>query len=233
MRSQFSTFFLIAVVVTGCVTNRIELRESSGSGIAETIVSVIAYDEKGLPLVGAPLARRPSTPGDHFTLVRLMQNRPVISYDIAVVRQKPDFAKPFQAVYEWTGKGFEWGANATGEWASGFAMQAHNTEEAVLGLAIIVTPVTVGTVGGFVVGIVDGIKQTAVELGKVAAKGEQVITCSAYDYDGMNRLVRMRMLSPDQRQELVRTEFEYEQGGTIPVRTVVKSMVERKERDIR
>jgi hypothetical protein len=42
----------------------------------------------------------------------------------------------------------------------------------------------------------------------------------------------MRMLSPDSKQEVVRTEFAYEASGTEPVRTVVRSLPERRDREI-
>jgi hypothetical protein len=103
----------------------------------------------------------------------------------------------------------------------------------VLELAIIVTPVTIGTVGGFVVGLADGIKQTALELGKVVVNGEQAITCTTYEYDALSRLMYMRMYTPDRGQELVRTEFWYEDAGIAPVKTTVKSMAEGKDREIK
>ena len=93
--------------------------------------------------------------------------------------------------------------------------------------------VSLGLAALLVVGIADGVRQTGLELSKVVVPGEEVITCALFDYDGSNRLVRMRMLSPDRGRELVRTEFAYEGSATVPFRTVVKSLVEGKERDIR
>jgi hypothetical protein len=90
-----------------------------------------------------------------------------------------------------------------------------------------------GTVGGFIVGIVDGIRQTAVELSKVASQDEEVITCTRYEYDALGRLAYMRMLTPDRTRELVRTEFQYEGAATVPSKTVVRSLAEGKEREIR
>lgn len=167
-------------------------------------------------------------------MVRLSQDKPAISYDIAVIREKADFTKPFQAVYDWTGRGFMWGVKATEVLGNGFYQGSYTKEEAAAALVIIFTPLTAGTVGGFVVGVVDGIKHTAVELGKVVINAdEQVVTCTTYHYDSRNRLVLMRMLSADRKQELVRTEFVYEGLGTVPVRTVVKSSAEGREQDIK
>ncbi len=106
-------------------------------------------------------------------------------------------------------------------------------EVTVLELAIVVTPVTIGSVGGFVVGLADGIKQTALEMSKVVVNGEQAITCTTYDYDGFNRLGTMRMYTPDRARELVRTEFDYDDNGPVPFRTVVKSLVEGTVRTIK
>jgi len=100
-------------------------------------------------------------------------------------------------------------------------------------LAILAMPIAAGTAGGFIVGVADGVRQTALELSKVIVPGEKVVTCTTYEYDASNRLALMRMLSPDRMQELVRTEFAYEGAGTVPVRTTVRSPAEGRERDIR
>lgn len=232
-RKKSVSLGLAALLVAGCATQRVG-QDAYSSGTEEIVVRAIGYDDKGLPLRGTPLAERPSRLGDQFTVVRLLSGRPVISYDIAVARQKPDFAKPLQAVYEWTGRGFTLGANVTGAMANGgIRIQAQNNEEAFFVLALIATPIVAGTAGGFIVGIADGVRQTGLELSKVIVPGEEVITCTLFDYDSSNRLVRMRMFSPDRRRELVRTEFAYQGNATVPFSTVVKSLVEGKERDIR
>ena len=224
----------LACLVAGCAADRARLDDYPMSGSVEVMVRTIGYDDKGLPVLGPWLAERPSTPGEHFTVARLAADRPTVSCDIAVVRQKPDLSKPFQAVYEWTGKGFELGLNATGGVVYN-SSQVHpqNRDEAVLELAVLVTPLALGTVGGFVVGLADGIRQTAVELGKVVTKGEEAVTCITYEYDALNRLMFMRMFTPDRSRELVRTEFVYEGAAIVPSRTVVTSLVEGKKRDIR
>jgi len=229
----FPALALATLFVAGCATERIG-QDAYSSGTEEIVVRAIGYDDKGLPLRSEPLAERPSRLDEHFTVVRLLRDRPLISYDIVVAKQKPDFAKPLQAVYEWTGRGFTLGANVTGAMANGnVRIQAQNNEGAFFVLALVVTPIVAGTAGGFIVGIADGVRQTGLELSKVVVPGEEVITCTLFDYDNSNRLVRMRMLSPDRRRELVRTEFAYEGSATVPFRTVVKSLAEGKERDIR
>ena len=229
---------LLGTVLAACGGTRPGVTDGRAGDSREIIVREITYDEKGLPLVGTPLAERPSRPGDHFTVVRLSGSRPLMSYDIAVVRQKPDFSKPFETVYEWTGKGFQVGLEATGVFAQGNFHAGYyghmDRDEALVVTAVVFAPLTVGTVGGFVIGIADGIRQTALEMGKfVLDADEQVVTCTRYEYDLHGRLFRMRMLSPDESQELVRTEFVYQGYGPVPARSVVRSIPEGKEREVR
>jgi len=234
MPKKLISLCFVSVIVAGCAAKHVALEGPGTSGAVEVLVREIRYDDKGLPVIGEPLAERSSEQGEHFCVVHLADGLPVISYDIAVTRQKPDFAKPLQAVYEWTGKGFRLGANVTGVVSEGVSrVQPRNRDETVLELAIIITPLAAGAVGGFVVGLVDGIRQTALELSKVAANGEEVVTCTTYEYDALNRLAYMRMLTPDRKQELVRTEFVYEGAATAPSRTVVKSLAEGKEREVK
>lgn len=231
----FAGLVLVAFITLGCVANRVELSDT-GSWTEEIIVREIGYNDRGLPVIGALLSQRPSGPGDRFSLVRLADGRPMISYDIAVTRQKPDYVKPFRTVYEWTGKGFRDGAYSTGALSGAFTEDPSSVQLSgamVLEAVIVVIPVTLGTVGGFVVGLADGIRQTALELGKVVVNGEQAITCTTYEYDSLNRLFSMRMYTPDRKQELVRTEFQYEDTGPTPVKAVVKSLAEGTEREIK
>ena len=59
-----------------------------------------------------------------------------------------------------------------------------------------------------------------------------MVTFTTFEYDRLNRLVVMRMFSPDRMQELVRTRFAYEGAGTVLFRTTVKTLAEGKEWDI-
>lgn len=224
----------VDLTLWGFAAKHVVLDEYPASWTSEIIVRAIDYDNKGLPIISAALPGRLSRRGDHFTVVRLNAGRPVVSYDIAVTRQKPDFVKPLLAVYEWTGKGFMLGANVTGPVADCVTrVEPRNRDEAVAELAIIATPIAVCTAGGFVVGLAEGIRQTALELSKVVVNGEVAVTCTIYEYDSLGRLVFMRMFTPDRKQELVRTEFRYEGAWTAPVQTKVKSQVEGKEREIK
>jgi hypothetical protein len=230
----FASLCFVSVVAAGCATKHVVLDEYPTFRTGEIIVRAIGYDNKGQPIIGAALPGRPSRPGDHFAVVRLSEGVPVVSYDIAVIRQKPDFVKPLYAVYEWTGKGFMLGADFVGPVADCVTrVEPRNRDETVVELAIIVTPLAIGTACGFVVGLAEGIRKTALELSKVVVNGEEAITCTTYEYDSLGRLMFMRMHTPDRKRELVRTEFWYEGAGTAPVKTKVKSLLEGKEQEIK
>ena len=223
----------LVLAVTGCAVKQ-PVSSDLSSRTRQMIVREIVYNEKGLPGPGTELSGRPSRSGEHFTVLTLSDGRPAESCDIVSAGNQADFRKPFQAVYEWTGKGFEMGAQASSVMAQGLWHGSYSGEEAIAALAIVITPVAIGGVGGFVIGIGDGMVQTAVELRKFALNhNEHVLTCTLYDYDMRGRLFRMRMLTPDRKQELVRTTFEYDGFEKEPSRTTVESFVEGRQRDIR
>ncbi|HEX9113472.1 MAG TPA: hypothetical protein VF888_03910 [Nitrospirota bacterium] len=92
-------------------------------------------------------------------------------------------------------------------------------EELVVYFVVIVSPIAACTAGG-VIGVADGIRQTAVELGKVVVnKHERVVTYTTYAYDARNRLSLMRMYKVDDRKELVRTEFFYDDDSEVQRRS--------------
>ena len=225
--------WLTAALLPGCAVNLLERDARYQPEYHELLLSEMSYDDNGLPLPGAALAQRPSRPGDHFSVVSLTGERLFTSCDIAVKAERPDPRKPFRAVYEWTGKGFEIGMQVTMVMTQGLHGTVSGTD-GLAALAFVFTPVAIGGVTGFMIGIGDGMVQTALELRKfVLNSNEQVLTCTMYDYDLRGRLHRMRMLSPDRKQELVRTTFEYGDLGSKPARTVVESYVEGRQRSIK
>ncbi len=225
---------LSSVLIAGCATKQIRYEKDPPLGTYDIILRAIGYDENGLPVLGTSLVERPSKSGDHFTVVRFLEKKPVISYDIVVVRQAPDFARPLQVVYEWTGKGFTQGVDVTRALAGSLrGVQVQSGDEARFLLVIIVMPIAAGTAGGFIVGAADGARHVVLEMSKMIVPGEQLVTYTTFEYDGLNRLVLMRMLSPDGMHELVRTKFVYEGAGTVPLRTTVKTLAEGTEREIK
>jgi hypothetical protein len=230
----------IYVLVAGCATERVRYEKDPPLGSYDIVLSAIGYDEKGLPVLDAALTERSSKPGDHFTVVRFREGKPAISYDIVVARQAPDFARPLEVVYEWTGRGFTMGVNVVKAMGEGMGRSGvrlggsgGGREAAIVLLVIVVAPIAASTTGGFIVGVADGARHTVLEVRKAIVPGEQLITCTTFKYDSSNRLVLMRMLSPDQTRELVRTEFEYEGSETVPSRTTVRTQADPKRADVK
>jgi hypothetical protein len=216
---------IFMMVFAGCAAKHVGIDgQHAVTKHREVLVQQVEYCPKGLPSFLNQLGYRPSKAGDHFTVAQFINDHPATSFDIAVVGPNADFKKPFKVVYEWTGKGFRGGAlgsAVTLDVTSRVGVQ-HN-DEALLMVAVILTPVVVGTAGGFIIGVADGIKTAAQEVGKVVLGNyEQVVTYTTYAYDARDRLFLMRMFkADDSRQELVRTEYTYEADAAEPVKTMI------------
>lgn len=197
------------------------------------LVKKTDYDEHGRPLFHEALERRPVRAGEQFTFVQSLNNRPIRSYDIAVVEQKPDMRRPLKVIYEWTGKGFATGLNVTGHLSQ--VRFEGSGKDAGLYLAFVTAPIVIGGVTGFVVGIVSCLPDTATELKHLVVNArETVIGYTVYEYDEKERIRFMKLYPPDEHaRELVRTEFFYSGEGEAPVRTEVTSVVEKTVREIR
>lgn len=216
----------LSLIFAGCATRQMKLDDQRAvTGCKEVLVRQIEYDRKGLPLFLHQLSDRPGRAGDRFTIVQLMNGQPTTSYDIVVTGPESDFTKPFKVVYEWTGRGFEGGAQGTAVTAN-IASHGGNVggrDEAVVTLAFVIAPLVIGTAGGFLIGVADGIRTTAEEVGKVVVgKQEQVVAYTTYAYDARDRLSLTRMYKADAtRQELVRTEYVYQADSPEPVKATI------------
>jgi hypothetical protein len=225
--SALTSVAFFAVASSGCATKHVGFDEQrSATKTSEVLVRQVEYGLKGLPVLLHRLQHRPHSAGGSFTIVHLMDGRPMISYDIAVVGPNTDFTKPFKVIYEWTGKGFQIGALGTAATLniSAHAHEAVNSgDDVVIMFAVILAPLVVGTAGGFVIGVADGIKTSAEEVYKVVLGNyEQIVTYTTYAYDACDRLVLMRMYKAvESRQELVRTEYTYEVDSAEPMKTVI------------
>lgn len=190
----------------------------------------IEYDEYGRPLFREKLGRRPGNAGEQFTLIQAVNERPVRSYDFAIIeQQQADMKKPLAVVYAWTGRGFRGGLDVSGHFAGSF----HGSgREAAVYLAVITAPIVIGGVTGFVVGIVSSIPETATELRRVIVNAREIVTgYTLYEYDEKGRIRFMKMYPPEEHaEELVKTEFHYTGGSDVPSRTEVTSRVEKKMR---
>lgn len=224
-----TTAFLlcIALAFSACATKH-ALHEGpcAQTACSEVLIRQTDYTPRGLPAFTRPLGERPARPGDSFTIVQLLNGRPARSYDIVVVELEGDFARPFKVMYEWTGRGFAGGARvASYTLESALHINVNRKEEAMAALGIVLAPVVIGTAGGFVIGIADGVRATAAEIGKVVAgKQERIVAYTTYDYDDSDRLVQMRMFNAAVAgQELVRTEYTYAGDGPEPRNATITS----------
>jgi len=221
-------FLCLLLIAVGCATKHVKLDDQHAvTRCSDILVHQIEYSSKGLPEFLTQLDKRPSRAGERFTIVQLMNGRPTTSFDIVVVGSESDFTKPFKVVYQWTGRGFQGGARITAETAD---MASHMLQgggggrgEGVVILAFVFAPMVVGTAGGFIIGVADGIRTTAQEVGKVViGKQERVVAYTTYSYDAHDRVTLTRMYrADDPRQELVRTEYDYQSDSKEPLKTTI------------
>jgi hypothetical protein len=223
----------VLLVLGGCMTERVQPVTEYPSVPKQStfLVKKVEFDDHGRPLFPVILRDRPGKAGETFTIVHTVNNRPVRSYDIAIIEQQADIGKPLAIVYEWTGKGFQAGLDISGSFIGSF----HGSgEEAVAYLAIVAAPIAIGGVTGFVVGIVSSIPETGTELRRVIVNArETVIRCTLYEYDEKGRIRVMKMYPPGEyAKELVRTEYLYSADSDVPSKTEVTSPIEKKTRMI-
>jgi hypothetical protein len=236
MMTVFRYFVPFVLILSACMTERVQPVKEYPAVPRQTtfLVKKIAYDDIGRPWFTNTLRDRPGKAGEVFTIVHAVNDRPVRSYDIAILEhQKPDMARPFAVIYEWTGKGFEVGLVISEVFMpQGFSGSG---EAALAYLALKAAPIIVGGVTGFVVGIVAALPETAVELKHVIVDTrETVIVYTVYEYDEKGRIKYMKLYPPQEHaSELVKTEFLYSGESVDPFRTEVTSVVEKKVRLIR
>ncbi len=229
-----AVLLLAAFILQGCTTQVPPVAEYPAvQNQSIFLVKKIGYDRYGRPLFDDRLNKRPGPAGETFTVVHAINKRPVRSYDIAIVSSKADLTKPFAVIYDWTGRGFEVGAEITsGLFPQGVTIQSG--EEAAVYLAVKAAPIVVTTVTGFVVGVLASIPETAAELKNIVVNArETVLGRREYIYDERGRIKFMNLYPPAEHAEaLVKTQFIYEGYGETPIRTEVISVAERKVRTI-
>lgn len=226
----------LAPYLAGCLTDRVPPVAEYPSVPKQSffLVKKVGYDVHGRPLFNDRISSRPGSVGDQFTVVHAVGGRPARSYDIAVVEgTQADLKRPFAVIYDWTGRGFEGGIAIT----SGISPQGatiSSREEAAAYLAIKAAPIVVATVTGFVVGVLASIPATAIELKNILVDArEMVIASTEYAYDEQGRIRFMKLYPPvEHAGELVRTDFHYDRDSTIPIRTEVTSLAEKKTRSL-
>jgi hypothetical protein len=234
MRTPLVLSTLLVLALAGCMTERVPSFAEHPSIPKQStfLVKKIGFDAHGRPLFGDRVGSRPGSAGDQFTVVQAINDRPVRSYDIAIVEQPKTGPGPLAVIYLWTGKGFEGGLAIT----SGFVRHVSlNSQDQGAYLAITAVPIVIGTVTGFMVGVLASIPETANELKRVVVNTrETVISSLEFIYDEKGRIRFMKLYPPVERVEaLVKTEFFYEGDGDAPARTEVTSVAEKKVRVVR
>jgi hypothetical protein len=223
------------LVLSGCMTDRVQpVKEYPDVRQQGTfLVKKIEYDGHGRPLFREKIRMRPGGKGDRFALVHTVNDRPVRSFDIAVVEQRKSDKNPLEVIYEWTGKGYEAGVSS-GRYIVGSvtvdARGGRGSGTIQIGGAVAATVVL--TAAGFVVGLVASVPAAVQELRNVVVNArETVLGYAVYEYDEKNRIKFMQLFPPVEHAEaLVKTEFFYEGGGEEPSKTEVTSLVENKVR---
>lgn len=232
---KIALLLMMFVFLAGCAPKAADLKAPflpAEQKPSVVLVKGAGYDRHGLPTFGPVLTERPAKAGDQYTVVYESGARPVKSYEIAVTgERKPDIARPFQALFEWTGKGFTVGASMV--WGSGPVRFSYDAKTNMVYTTASVAPIVVMGATGFVVGVVAGVISAGEELRHAVLRPQDaVMSATVYEYDQRGRLKRLRMFLPDEKTEVVRTEYFYSDGEPAPVKAESKSYPEDKVRTI-
>jgi hypothetical protein len=234
LKTAVTTVVALLLMTSGCMTERVQPVMEAPSAPKQTtfLVKKIMYDDHGRPIFLDRITLRPGKRGDRFTIVFAKNNKPVRSYDIAIIEQpKADMSKPFAVIYQWTGKGFEAGLNVSGRMLQG-NVAINSRDEALAYLAIASAPIVIGGVAGFVVGVASSVPVTANELKRVIVNSrEMLIGYAVYGYDERDRIKYLMAYPPEEHaKEIIRTEYFYSGESRDPYQTEVTSPPERKRR---
>jgi hypothetical protein len=225
----------IGILAGGCAPKSADLTAPGmpgGAAHTALLAKYVRYDRHGLPRFGPVLPERPSDPGEQYTVVYYANHRPVKSYEISVAgERRPDIIKPFEVLFQWTGAGFMVGASML--WGAGPVQFTYDARTDMLYTTATLAPIVVMSAGGFIVGIVAGMVSAGEELRYAMFRPYDVVmSATLYEYDQNNRLRRLRMFLPDERTEVVRTEYFYEDSEVVPVKMESRSYPENKVRVI-
>ncbi len=234
-------YILSSVLIAGCATSRadVSVYPPSPGKTDVTLFGNVEYDAQGRPVFNKVLSDRPSGEGDQFVLVEFMDNRPVRSFDIAVMSNSAEVFRPFRVIYEWTGRGFKTGLSAgkahvdsvlKDRETNTLTNQFGGTADALRAVG----PVILYSVGGFIVGLAASIPATFQELAQgLVISRETVLAYTVYEYDFRQRLSRTKTYLPaSTEQEIIRADYYYTGDDVDPYKAAVKSYPENKERYI-
>lgn len=206
----------------------------SDPGARAVILKKIEFDAHGLPVFKAVLSDRPSETGERFAVVYYVNDRPVKSFDVAITDRKADLGKPFEIIYDWTGRGFSAGLDLTGHVGWNIHYEGSSWKEFGVLMAAVAAPTIIGGACGFVIGVVSSIPEAAGEMKNLMVSSkEKLISFTRYEYDARDRLMRMKMYAPsDPPTEVVRTDFFYKEENTAPFKTEITSYPDNQVRTL-
>ncbi len=232
---RVAVFFIFFCCLAGCSAKRLDLSHHTAADKTDiTIIQIknVDYDQHGLPLFLSVLSRRPEKAGEQFTLVYLVDGKPVKSFNVLIVEQKADLMRPLNVLYSWTENGFKVGT-VLGLGAAEAAGRTGGKEGLYSLAAAVVLPIA-GGAAGFIIGTWAIIPPGMEELKNLLTTDrEALISFTEYTYDKQGRVKVMKMFQPgDKPIELVRTDFVYTRDERTPSQTTVISFPERKTRVI-
>lgn len=240
MIKHLSVFLVL--VLAACAPHKADLAAyypPDGQTPAVSLFKNMEFDVHGKPVFSTALQKRPSRDGEQFVAVQYVGNRPVRSFDIVVSPESADMARPLKVIYEWTGRGFKAGVASGKHFADSLLSEqqkgiAGPPVQTGMDKAMAVGPVILLSVGGFIVGLTASIPATVQELAHVVVSArERVLSYSAYEYDGKQRLSGMKTYLPaDISHEIIKTDFFYQDDEATPAETHITSYPENTVRKI-
>ncbi len=230
VRKTWIVTFVSLLLITSCATQTVNLSDYQGTGEFTTqMFKNLTFDKVGRPVFSNALEKRPTKLGEQFFLVDFVANKPIRTFQIAIVDNETATLKaPLAIIFEWTGTGIAVGLQTV--------MDLEPSSRTVgEGLLVIMTVPLITTVGGLAAGIVASIPEMATQMNRVwFSRKEVLVSYTTYDYDEAGRLIQMKTQSPspDGEEVSVTTVFSYETEGETPIKTEVISVPENKTRRI-
>lgn len=240
MKRNMYFFLLIICIFTQCVRHSPLIpKDRLFDGKVREIYKNLTYDVYGRPVFEERTGKYPDKTNDQYCIVDLDENtglplRTFIIYNDDCSDCSPDMEKPFKVIYNWTGKGFEIGCSTVKDMFKDSAGRGVGTGDPFAMLSIAGITVVTCTSVGFTVGLVKGSGTLVNESKNISIKYLQfLLGYIRYFYDEQKRLIKMIHYTPaDQPVELLITDYNYTGNDTIPFKTTVYSVPEKKTREI-
>lgn len=238
MKFRIYILLLLICIFTQCVRHSPLIpKDRLFDGKVREIYKNLTYDDYGRPVFEERTGKHPEKMNDQYYIVDLDENtglplRTFIIYNGDCSECSPDTSKPFQVIYTWTGKGFETGCILAGDILKTPVQQDPREIFLILGLAGV--SVATGTTGGFTVGFIKSTGSLIDESKNISLKYQEFfLGYIRYFYDEQKRLIKMIHYTPaDQPVELLITDYNYTGIDTIPFKTTVYSVPEKRTREI-